>query len=163
LNGCAGTQARIVARPVMLRLSADVKQPECVGDSGRVTLIPMGGAGGYVFNSTPSGLVPAGTYLYTVTDSNNCTRDLEVVIQLDRSFWTGAVDNDWHNPANWSKGVVPTAKTHVVIPLTSLQCIVSNEDAEVASIQTVRGGTVKVENGRKIIVSGKCLVLPPVR
>jgi fibronectin-binding autotransporter adhesin len=33
--------------------------------------------------------------------------------------WTGAVDSDWDNPANWSTGQVPTSTDDVIIPATA--------------------------------------------
>ncbi len=32
------------------------------------------------------------------------------------NYWIGAVSHDWHTPANWSKGAVPTSSESVTIP-----------------------------------------------
>lgn len=32
-----------------------------------------------------------------------------------QTWWTGSADNNWHNPANWSTGVVPDSTTTVII------------------------------------------------
>ena len=161
-NGCAGDTAFIRSQPVLLRLEADVTKPLCPGDSGYVKLVARGGAGSYVFNGPTSGYFASGTYIFSVKDTNNCTRQIEVVIEVERSYWTGTVDNDWHNAANWSSGQVPSGRTHVIIPLTARQCVVSRQDAEAASIQTVQGGTIRVDNGMKVLVAGKCVDLPMV-
>ena len=32
-----------------------------------------------------------------------------------KGIWTGADNNDWHNPLNWSCGFIPDSNTHVVV------------------------------------------------
>lgn len=45
----------------------------------------------------------------------------------NKSFWTGAVDSLWHNPANWSSGFIPNECTDVVISsLVSRPCFITN-------------------------------------
>ncbi|MDX2003493.1 MAG: BNR-repeat neuraminidase N-terminal domain-containing protein [Chitinophagales bacterium] len=57
--------------------------------------------------------------------------------------WTGAVDNDWFNDANWSCGTAPTAATDAVIPNVSTG---SNRYPTVSGIvgqtATVKGLTI---------------------
>jgi hypothetical protein len=79
---------------------------------------------------------------------------------VETARWTGAVNSDWHTPENWSTGKVPTAKTHVIIPVTANECVVSISDISVASIQVQAGATLRVLNERKTVVTGKCAVLP---
>ncbi len=39
--------------------------------------------------------------------------------------WTGAVNNDWHNPCNWSAGLVPVCIDNVIIPSVSNKPVIS--------------------------------------
>jgi hypothetical protein len=34
--------------------------------------------------------------------------------------WLG-ITNDWHNPANWSNGLLPDENTYVIVPAMSTQ------------------------------------------
>jgi hypothetical protein len=149
--------------PVLLVLNATAQQPLCVDDKGSVVLQATGGYGTYLFNNTPTQELAAGTYLYRVTDGHNCIREQTVVIGVDKTYWTGNIDSDWHNPLNWSSGKVPESTTHVIVPRTTNLCIITKADAAAASLQTVQGGAVKIENSRKIYLSGKCLNLPSIQ
>ncbi len=66
--------------------------------------------------------------------------------------WTGAIDNMWEIPGNWSCGFVPVASTNVIIPAGST--VIVNSAAECNSLQldatvhfTVNDGfSIKVYN-----------------
>ena len=102
----------------------------------------------------------AGMYQIKIRDAANQIRDTSVVIGAEKAMWTGAVSADWHNAANWSTGKVPGAKTHVIIPVTNNECVISAADISVASIQVKAGANLRVLNDRRIEVTGKCMVLP---
>ena len=162
INSCTSAPGSVTVSPVLLVLTATPIQPLCIGETGSVILNASGGAGGYVFNGTPTSNLEAGTYNYSVTDANGCTKNKTVLIGITVATWTGAVDNNWHNPGNWDIGKVPISTTHVIIPVTANECIISSADAEAASIQSKTGSSIKSENGRRITLAGKCTVLPPL-
>jgi hypothetical protein len=41
--------------------------------------------------------------------------DIKVIKEIPKTEWTGNVDTDWNNPANWTNGV-PNSNSEVVIP-----------------------------------------------
>lgn len=71
--------------------------------------------------------------------------------------WTGnGGDTNWHNPANWSKGTVPTYADYVVIPDTrgssQFNPVVSVADAEAGNLDVRCGGDLQIINNRKLHV-----------
>lgn len=54
-------------------------------------------------------------------------------------IWTGSVDINWHNPANWSAGIVPDATIDVIIPETTNKPWVYAADAECNSLTIYHG------------------------
>lgn len=65
------------------------------------------------------------------------------------NLWTGAVDSDWNNGANWSDGLVPTSNCdNVVIPIIGSN-VYPQLTAGVATIENLivnSGATMTVEN-----------------
>lgn len=60
--------------------------------------------------------------------------------------WTGAVDADWENPANWNPNAVPTTTDDVIIPDIS-----PNMSPIIASAVTVK--SIEIETGGQLTVS----------
>jgi len=54
--------------------------------------------------------------------------------------WTGAVDNNWHNPDNWNTTNIPDATTDVIIPNATNKCWVWAANAYCKNL-TVEPGT----------------------
>jgi|GEM_PF-6729607 len=53
-------------------------------------------------------------------------------------------------------------RTHVIVSGGTLNpCIISNANAEAASVQVRNGGDVHTINNRTLDIKGKCLTLPP--
>src|SRR5689334_8126135 len=50
------------------------------------------------------------------------------------NVWTGAVNNDWNNPGNWSLGRVPVAPNGQPAPDDSDDAVVNSTPANVATI-----------------------------
>ncbi len=49
--------------------------------------------------------------------------------------WTGAVNNDWNNPANWDKNTVPTNEDYILIPFGTPDChLPNNETVSIAQL-----------------------------
>ena len=67
---------------------------------------------------------PGSSTTYVVTTFNdNCTITDTVVINIGASggvpglwTWTGAINNNWFEPCNWDKGIVPALTNDVLIP-----------------------------------------------
>ncbi|MFK7905796.1 MAG: hypothetical protein AB8B69_11755, partial [Chitinophagales bacterium] len=67
--------------------------------------------------------------------------------------WTGAVDNNWNNPQNWSSNDVPTAR--IEIPLTNNQPIISQTVPNIQSLTLNEGASLDIEaNGVLQIING---------
>ena len=76
---------------------------------------------------------------------------------VEVAYWTGAIDTDWHIAGNWNTGVIPTIKTHVIIPAGTVnECIISVANATAASIRIKTGASVKAHNARELNLVGKC-------
>ncbi|MFT3980369.1 MAG: choice-of-anchor D domain-containing protein [Ferruginibacter sp.] len=169
MNGCDSTATLNLTVTVIS--GTIVKQfISCIGESdGSLTVTASGGAGSYEYsidngatwNST--GLfenLAAGSYSIRMKDANGCYNDSTVTVDIDKAYWTGALSSDWHTAGNWSTGVVPSSSTHVIIPGTAPLCIISNSDAEAASVQVFTGAELRTENNRELMIAGKCASLP---
>ena len=110
--------------------------------------------------ATPSEVSP-GNYQLTGINAVGCADTAFATIVLEVARWIGAIDDNWHNAANWNINKVPDAKTHVIVPGgTDYECIVSNADAQAASVQLRNGGTVRAINNTQIFINGICVALP---
>jgi hypothetical protein len=58
--------------------------------------------------------------------------------------WTGAVDNSWENPANWSCNNLPTASSNVIIYSGN---VVVNSDVTVNTLTVRPGASITVNSG----------------
>jgi hypothetical protein len=109
---------------------------------------------------TPTAVAP-GIYRLDVVNGGGCRDTAFATVVLEVGTWTGAVNNDWHNAANWNIGKIPTANTHVIIPNgTANPCVVSTADGTAASVQVKTGGIMQLINNRKVTIVGTCLTLP---
>ena len=62
--------------------------------------------------------------------------------------WTGAVNTNWHNTANWSLGSIPTASDNVIIPslgITNMPVISANT-AVAKSLSVYAGATLRIDS-----------------
>ncbi|MES2773710.1 MAG: PKD domain-containing protein [Bacteroidota bacterium] len=109
---------------------------------------------------TPSAVSP-GNYQLTVTNNIGCSSSAVAAVVLEVAHWTGNESSDWHTAANWNINKIPTSKTHVIVDAAvTFPCIISNDNAEVASIQARNGAIVQAVNNRMIEVKGICVTLP---
>jgi hypothetical protein len=121
-----------------------------------------GGTGG-VFSVSPSGLnlnastgaidiaaSDTGSYIvsYTFTPADSCINPIattEIRIVANNQFvWTGAVDNSWENPANWSCNNLPTASANVIIYSGN---VVVNSDVTVNTLTVRPGASITINSG----------------
>lgn len=61
-----------------------------------------------------------------------------------RNTWTGAINNDWENPGNWSCGTVPDNFTDVVVPAGT---VIVNANTTIRTLQVLPGAGVTVQPG----------------
>ncbi len=66
--------------------------------------------------------------------------------------WTGAVNNQWENPANWSCGSVPDMFTDVII--NSGATVVVNSNITVATMLVANGAVFTVNSGNTVTLLG---------
>lgn len=81
-----------------------------------------------------------------------------ITITDDGTFWTGAVDTVWTNPANWSNGL-PSETTNVIIPDVSGSSnnypdITSGSNLAVADILIEAGADLKLQATQTLTVYG---------
>ncbi|RYE17167.1 MAG: LamG domain-containing protein, partial [Sphingobacteriales bacterium] len=119
----AGEVATLYASPD----GAGNNGPVCAGSSLMLTATTIPGAtyawtgpNGFVSSlQNPSisfSAAAAGTYMVQVTSSGCSAKAYTNVISSTlEGQWTGNVDTDWANAANWCSGMVPTSSTDVVI------------------------------------------------
>ncbi len=133
----------------------------CVGET--TNLLPLYNTASLtaVWNTVNPSSVGPGSYRLIVTNTQGCKDTTFADIILPTAVWTGAVSTNWHTAGNWSIGKVPDAGTHVIIA-TSIPriCIISTADALASSVQLKNGATLQQTNGRQVVISGKCTVLP---
>jgi gliding motility-associated-like protein len=88
-NGCLGSQQVIITEPAVLAAATPMVPVICNGETnGRITINPSGGTAPYMYSinggtswqSNNSFMVPAGQYIITIRDANNCmiTRTVDV-------------------------------------------------------------------------------------
>lgn len=87
-NGCTNTFSACVTQPPAIRDSVTaITYPICNGGTGSATVGVKGGTPPYTYSWSPNGGsndsatgLSAGTYVLTITDSNNCNKTLSVTI-----------------------------------------------------------------------------------
>jgi hypothetical protein len=72
---------------------------------------------------------------------------IESVIYHNYHEWTGAIDNDWNNASNWSKGTVPGGAWNVLIPqgLSNYPQVSGTASCKILTLET--GTWITVLNG----------------
>ncbi len=105
---------------------------------------------------------PAGIYNVYATNAVGCLDTATFSVKLNVAYWTGSVSSDWHVPANWSTGIIPSDSTHVIVKNTVTRpSIISTGDASAASIQVLTGAPpVQITNQRKLMLKGVCKEMP---
>ncbi len=66
------------------------------------------------------------------------------------AYWTGAVDNAWENPSNWSCGVVPNHETEVIILGDGSFIPEINADAACKKLFLKKNATININTSRKL-------------
>ena len=151
---------KVIPYPV-LSITADTTI--CYGAS-----IPLNvsGADSYLWNYLPSlsdttipnpVATPLSNSTYVVTGTTwtcSSTESVNVDVSYCDQVWTGLVDDDWHNPGNWSL-VVPIPQTNAVIPTYPAGgniFPVANYDAECKSMLIEPNASVTINSGNNLYV-----------
>lgn len=77
-NGCTSTTEITVSEPSKLEANANSSSILCKGGNATITVSAVGGVAPY--SGTGEFVVSAGTYSYTVTDSNGCSSTTEITV-----------------------------------------------------------------------------------
>jgi hypothetical protein len=160
--GCPDTAQVTVSEHPKPNIGADTTLLHiCAGEKSNLN--PLYNTTGLtaIWNTGTPALVSPGHYQLIVTNSFGCKDTAMAFVVLPTATWTGAISTDWHTAGNWSTGKVPDATTHVIIATASPRaCIISNSNAEAASVQVKNPGSLQQTNGRQLIILGKCAQLP---
>jgi hypothetical protein len=130
-TGCSLPVKVVVNQPDSLVLNLSLTNVGVYGaETGVVLAKGTGGTPAYAY-SLNNGVyqdsgsffnLPAGTYLISVKDANNCSTSKSAIINQPvddltciNNAWTGTVSNAWENPLNWSCGKVPTSNSVVTL------------------------------------------------
>ncbi|SNS03165.1 T9SS sorting signal type C domain-containing protein, partial [Flavobacterium sp. ov086] len=138
-------------------ITGTLTQPTCASSSGGIiplsnlpstgtwTITQGGSFPGVTYSGTGSTYdvknLAAGNYTFTVQgDANTCNSLASANVVLNTAaakVWTGAVDGNWSNPANWNPvtATAPTASDCVVIP----------DVATVPNVPTIQGAGIIVD------------------
>ncbi len=100
-----------------------------------------------------------GTYnvSYTIEGTADCGKFITyatITIALPGT-WTGAIDNDWNNPGNWSCNGIPNATTDVFIPaVTTNPSIFADYNIEVKNISLYSGTSLTIASKGTFKING---------
>lgn len=77
-----------------------------------------------------------------------------ISLEIEDAFmWTGAEDQNWHNPDNWSGGVVPGPANDAAVSAHPNNPIISQADAHCNKLTILPGGYIRITN-HNLSVSG---------
>lgn len=71
------------------------------------------------------------------------------------STWLGVAGESWHNPANWSCGIIPDEFTHVVIPGNTPTSPVLNTNGTCSSLMMAKLGSIMFREAVRLNLTGK--------
>jgi hypothetical protein len=133
----------------------------CPGST--VSLLPLYNTTGLTahWNTGNPSAAPLGNYRLDVTNGIGCKDTAFAQVSLIVAKWTGTISNDWHIAGNWNTNKIPDDKTHVIVSSVAPNpCVISNANAQAASVQVKNGATVNTINGKQLIIKGNCTTLP---
>ena len=92
------------------------------------------------FTGITYGMAPAESYGFNI---GRKFIPLHGIDPMYRVTWTGLIDNDWRNGANWSTGLMPTTDDNIFIPAGTLNNLIIDEGLAVGC-QSLELGAVAV-------------------
>jgi hypothetical protein len=117
--------------------------------------------GSYLWNIADPTQAPVGTHLIYAVSGIGCKDTAAAIVTQEANVWTGTANSNWFNPANWSRGKVPTNVTHVIVNSgTPNPCVLGGANATVASVRLNGGASIAVQTGFNLVVMGTCNNLP---
>ena len=142
-NSCVKTQTLSITEPTAIVTSSAITNAFCNGGTGSATVTATGGTGSYSYLasngstlSTQSSLL-AGSYTYTITDANACTKTQALTItQPSAIVTTSAVTNVLCNGGTGSASVTATGGTGSYSYLASNGATVSVQSGLMAGSYT---------------------------
>lgn len=73
--------------------------------------------------------------------------------------WTGTINNDWFNSANWSNTIVPSASSNTTIAISTNNPVISGTSvAQTNGLSILSGSTLTVAPGGKLTVNGNLTI-----
>ena len=158
----APLQVTLLASP---SLGADkTVYKNCYGETTNLTTLYTTTGLTTSWNTATPTLAPTGTYRLVATNTAGCKDTAFANIILEVATWTGTVSTDWNSAANWNIGIVPSLRTHVIIPSGTVNiCTISaTTNAAMASLQVRSGAKMNVDKSSKGTISNvKCGALAP--
>jgi Concanavalin A-like lectin/glucanases superfamily len=142
--------------------------PYCT--NGGAATVTLTGNGGGIFSSDTGLSINAATgeinlslsttgvhtVTYAVAASGDCGEFItSTIIKIGTAGeWTGAVNTDWTNAANWSCGGIPTSITDVMIPSGLTNYPVMEANTAIRNLTVATGGSL-IANNITLQVSGE--------
>ncbi|CAN5383712.1 hypothetical protein BH10BAC3_BH10BAC3_09740 [soil metagenome] len=109
----------------------------------------------------------AQTIIYTLTplagtcpgSSFTVTVSLDPAVGANTAIWTGSVNSDWCNTANWACGIIPDINKNAIIPAgTSNQPVITGTcDAYVKDLDLQGTATLNLAAGRGLSIYGEVI------
>ncbi len=133
----------------------------CSGNSANLTLLFNTTGLSPVWNTGNPSAAGAGFYRLSVQNGIGCRDTAFATVIFEVATWTGIISSDWHTAGNWNINKVPVSRTHVIIPTGAANpCIISTSNATAASVQVRNGAVFNATNGKVLVITGTCTVLP---
>ncbi|TWI14564.1 hypothetical protein IP98_00521 [Flavobacterium cauense R2A-7] len=169
------TIATITVNPMLTAAIASNNSPICLGSNAVFNVTGSSGATlTYSINggTNQTVVLTGGVGIITVVGASvnqtlslvavtlgSCSQAISgtsTVVVNNANVWTGAVDNQWSTPGNWSCGTLPTAATDVTI--NSGAIIVSGVNALANTLVLNGTSTLTVNSGNNITVTNAVTV-----
>jgi hypothetical protein len=102
-----------------------------------------------------SNMIGSNRLVWTVINGS-CPAVRDTVVISDTCgtpTWTGAYDDDFSNPLNWSPQITPSCARNLIVPASANPPVIQNGNASAGDIQLAPGATIEVIN-RTLTICG---------
>ncbi|MFA5557785.1 MAG: GEVED domain-containing protein [Flavobacteriaceae bacterium] len=117
-------------------------------------IIPYNGENVTTVYAKPQGVNlsnPSWVFVVESSLQNGCVIQKDITVTNNSRTWTG-ISSDWHSTSNWLPLAVPTIDNCVIIPDTSNQPLISQNDAFANSILVKSGAAINVNSDLTVYV-----------